>query len=39
MQEPPQLDAPIQLTGKDTDFKIKDLHWEDEEVVQGLEKL
>jgi hypothetical protein len=39
MQEPPQLDVPIQLTGIDTDSKIKDLHWEEEEVVLGLEKL
>nr|AML78318.1 putative LOV domain-containing protein [Cyperus papyrus] len=37
--EPPQLDAPIQLTGKDADSKIKDLQWEEEEAVQTLEKL
>ncbi|KAF3331221.1 phototropin-2-like isoform X1 [Carex littledalei] len=37
--EPPQLDAPLQLIGKETDSKIKDLQWDDEEVIQDLEKL
>ncbi|KAF3331235.1 phototropin-2 [Carex littledalei] len=36
--EPPQLDAPLQLIGKETDSKIKDLQWE-EEVTQDLEIL
>ncbi|XP_078160017.1 phototropin 2 [Carex rostrata] len=37
--EPPQLDAPLQLIGKETDPKIKDLQWEEEEVIQDLELL
>lgn len=37
MQEPPQLDAPLQLLGQETDSKIKDLQWEEEEVIQDLE--
>ncbi|KAJ1702565.1 hypothetical protein LUZ63_002344 [Rhynchospora breviuscula] len=37
--EPPQLDSPLQLIGKESDLKIKDLQWEEEEIIQDLEKL
>nr|AML79106.1 putative LOV domain-containing protein [Lepidosperma gibsonii] len=37
--EPPQLDAPIQLIGKEPDSTVKEMQWEDEEIIQRLEKL